>query len=131
MITAHIDFPLSTIDTPLVRRGEEHWRQRAGETGDPALARFAAEALASAALGGLLRAAFAYSPFLTQELTGQIPFVRDLAGNGFERTFDEIIAALQALPADTMATAEVMRALRKAKRRAALLIALADISGAW
>jgi glutamate-ammonia-ligase adenylyltransferase len=131
MVTAHIDVPLSTTDIPLVRRGEEHWLQRAAEAADPALSRFAAEALADKTLGRLLAAAFAYSPFLTQELTGQLPLVRDLAENGFERTFDEILAGLQALPADTMQLPDVMRALRKAKRRAGLLIALADIAGTW
>ena len=77
MITAHIELPLTTIDASPVRRGEERWCERAAEAGDPALVRFATDALADRTLGGLLRSAFAYSPFLTQELTGHVAFIRD------------------------------------------------------
>ena len=35
MITAHIELPLTTIDASPVRRGEERWRERAAEAGDP------------------------------------------------------------------------------------------------
>jgi glutamate-ammonia-ligase adenylyltransferase len=131
MLTINSFIPLDIADAPAVRRGEERWRERAAESGDPATGRFAAEALADPALGGVLRAAFAYSPFLTQELAGNVAFVRDIAGQDFDPAFDTLLEGLRALPSDTMRTPEMMRALRRAKRRAALLIALADIAGAW
>jgi glutamate-ammonia-ligase adenylyltransferase len=131
MIETYVHAALDTLDAPLVRRGEERWRERAIETGEAALVGFATEALADRPLGHLLRTAFAFSPFLTQELGDNIALVRDIAHLGFNHLCDRILNEVRALPAETMSTKEVARALRRRKRQASLLIALADIAGAW
>ena len=120
-----------TADTLLVRRGEERWLERAQDSGDPAIIDFAKEALADDAVGRLLRAVFAYSPFLTQELVGHIGFMRELVERGQDETFCRLLDELDALPVDTMTTPNVMTALRRAKRKTSLLVGLADIAGAW
>jgi len=120
-----------TIDPQPVRRGEERWRDRANASGDAGIIGFAAESLADAAIGPLLRSVFANSPFLTQELVGNIDFVRDLAENNADGLFADLVAETAALPVAEMPTPAVMKALRRAKRRGSLLAALADIGGIW
>jgi glutamate-ammonia-ligase adenylyltransferase len=125
-----------TIDPQPVRRGEEQWLDRANASGDAGIIGFAADSLADAAIGPLLRSVFANSPFLTQELVGNIDFVRDLAENNAapnnaEGLFTRLMAEIAALPVAEMPTPAVMKALRRAKRRGSLLAALADIGGIW
>jgi glutamate-ammonia-ligase adenylyltransferase len=120
-----------TIDPLLVRRGEERWQERAQDSGDPIVTGFAAEALADGSVGPLLRATFGNSPFLTQELVANIGFVREIVEFGPDRTFDALVSDLRALPVAELPTPAVMKALRQAKRRTALLTGLADIGGIW
>ncbi|HTJ62917.1 MAG TPA: bifunctional [glutamine synthetase] adenylyltransferase/[glutamine synthetase]-adenylyl-L-tyrosine phosphorylase [Alphaproteobacteria bacterium] len=120
-----------TIDPLLVRRGEERWTERAEDSGDPLLKGFAAEALADGSIGSLLRATFGNSPFLTQELVSNIGFVREIVEFGPDRTFETLMSDLSALPVTKLPTPAVMKALRQAKRRTALLTGLADIGGLW
>ena len=120
-----------TFDAPSVRRGEEQWQEHAEAGGDAKLVRFATAALADPATGGLLRAIFANSPFLTQELVGNVAFVEEIVESGFENSFARLVAELEALPVAALSTPAVMKALRRAKRRTALLVGLADIAGAW
>src|ERR1019366_7548837 len=101
-ILPHTHDPLS------VRRGEEHWRERANASGDPGIIGFAADSLADAAIGPFLRALFANSPYLTQELTGHIGFVRDIVEHGPNVVFDRLIAQAAALPVGDLATPAVM-----------------------
>ena len=131
MITILADTLPHTNDTPSVTRGEEQWRERANASGDPGIIGFAAECLADASIGALLRAAFANSPFLTQELTGNIDLVRTLVEAGADGTFEMMITGLTDLPVAEMPTPAVMKALRRAKRKTALIAALADIAGIW
>jgi glutamate-ammonia-ligase adenylyltransferase len=118
-------------DAAAVRRGEERWREKARNSADSQIIRFADESLASDDWGALLRSVFAHSPYLTQSLIAEIDFVRSIAERGWRGAFDDVLAAGEMLPTDSMQTAPVMSSLRKIKRRSALLIALADIAGAW
>ncbi len=118
-------------DSTLTRLGEERWTQRAQESGKAGTMDFAAAALTDATLGPLLRGVFAHSPFLTQEMAGNIPFLREIAETGFDAAFDRVLTDLAALPVETLPTTAVMTALRLAKRKASLAAALADIAGAW
>ncbi len=117
-------------DPALIRRGEERWCEYARAADDPANCRFAEEALADPTLGALLRAVFSHSPFLTQELAGNIAFVRAIVDLGPDVAFETLLGELSSAPVD-LATPAVMSALRRTKRKAALLIGLADIAGAW
>ncbi len=120
-----------TNDPSSVRRGEEQWLDRANASGDARIIGFAADSLADASIGPLLRSVFANSPFLTQELAGNIDVVRDLAEGGADTAFADLIAEAEAMPAAEMPTPAVMKALRRAKRRTSLIAALADIAGLW
>jgi glutamate-ammonia-ligase adenylyltransferase len=131
MITILPDILPHTSDPLPVRRGEEQWLDRANASGDAKIIGFAAQSLGDASIGALLRSVFANSPFLTQELTGNIDFVRDLVEYGADELFARLVAETAGLPVADMATPAVMKALRRAKRKAALLAALADIGGIW
>lgn len=131
MITILLDTLPHTSDPLPVRRGEEQWRDRANASGDARIIGFAADSLADASIGALLRSVFANSPFLTQELVGNIDFVRDLVEYGADDLFARLAAETADLPVADMPTPAVMKALRRAKRKAALLVALADIGGIW
>ncbi len=78
---------------------------------------------------------------LAEAIAGGSPFLRQLmlrdpayAGRVFSEDAgdlrDGLLMGLSSLSAD-LTQAELMRALRHAKKRAALLIAVADLSGAW
>lgn len=130
-ITTRFEPPIDTADAPLVSRGVERWLAGAAEADSPDLVRFAADVLKDPRMSGAFRAAFAYSPFLTQELSRHQRLLQRIAQDGFERAFAGLIEQIEELPVTSMATADAMRALRQAKRRAALMIALADIARSW
>jgi glutamate-ammonia-ligase adenylyltransferase len=118
-------------DPALVRRGEEGLLEHARASADPAAMRFVTEALADSGLRPLLSAVFAYSPYLTRELTRSIAFVETIVDLGPDAAFDRLIADLLSHDVPALPTPTVMTLLRVAKRRAALLTGLADIAGAW
>ena len=90
-----------------------------------------AEGLPSTPAGrAMLECVFGASPFLESCLLAEPGFVRKLWSEGPDPCFDEILAEMRALPPDT-SEASAGRALRIARRRAALTLALADISGTW
>ena len=95
------------------------------------------------ALGGAERrfAKTADGAALLAALGGNAPYLADLAlaesgtlisaiGRGPDATFDALLSELQLVPLRTPRSM-LMRALRLAKRRAALTIAVADIGGIW
>ncbi len=131
MITILSDTLPHTNDPLTVRRGEEQWLDRANASGDARIIGFATESLADASIGALLRSVFANSPFLTQELAGNVDFVRDMVEIGADALFARLAAETAGLAVADMPTPAVMKALRQAKRKAALLAALADIAGIW
>ncbi|MBM3555270.1 MAG: bifunctional [glutamine synthetase] adenylyltransferase/[glutamine synthetase]-adenylyl-L-tyrosine phosphorylase [Alphaproteobacteria bacterium] len=109
-----------------VALGLEHWLSPE----DPAL-KTAAASFAQAPKGkALLEAIFGNSPFLSEAVLAEPGLVLDFARRGPDAIWPEIpaLAASQPFDADPL---EVMRALRLAKRRGALLIALADIAELW
>ncbi|MBI3677136.1 MAG: hypothetical protein HY243_11045 [Proteobacteria bacterium] len=78
----------------------------------------------------LLEATFGNSPYLARLALRERAFLQDLIARGPEAVTPQIEAAAnQADAAPDSATA--MTILRRAKRQAALTIALADISGLW
>ena len=115
--------------------GIERWREAAAGADEPGLAEFA-EGLAHDAGGrALLEAVFGNSPYLTQAILLDPDFFRRLLGDGPDATFRALSQGLadETSPAGQGGgeTVRIMAALRVAKTRAALLIALADITGAW
>ncbi|HEX4191770.1 MAG TPA: bifunctional [glutamine synthetase] adenylyltransferase/[glutamine synthetase]-adenylyl-L-tyrosine phosphorylase, partial [Stellaceae bacterium] len=111
--------------------GLARWREAADDATDTTLAT-AMRALAADAAGArLLSSVFGNSPYLTQTCLKEPGFVIRLAEQGLDATFAEILHGLNHEVAISAARAAVMTALRVAKRRAALTIALADLAGQW
>src|SRR5690606_28143844 len=79
----------------------------------------------------LLEAVFGNSPFLTQCMLREQAFVRDLLHDGPDATFDALLARLRVEMGAIDVMAALMKGLRVAKRRAALLIAVADLARVW
>ena len=93
----------------------------------------AATAFAGHALGdGLLRAIFGNSPFLARCVLKDVGFMLRLAELGPDPCLDALIVDLDD-PSDGGGPhgASVMRRLRIARSRVALLVAVADIAGLW
>ncbi len=110
--------------------GWEHW--------DSALSRLTESApdtvAAAQALDGrakeLLDGIFGHSPFLTRVATGDPAFTLRILNEGPDAVLAGILADVAAAPENETEPALKTR-LRVAKKRAALTIALADISGEW
>ncbi len=108
------------------------WREAAQEAVDDGLRAFMLEAEGDAAAGRLLSSVFANSPYLSQSLISDPGFARLALEAGPDAAF----CAAQEGAADRAGFAEesladIMLRLRRAKRRAALAIALGDIAGVW
>ncbi len=98
------------------------------------LSRFASEFADHPGGRALLRAIFGNSPFLSQCVLRDIGFVRSLASQGPEAALEGLLEGLGSIRADPEQIPkrdDVAAALRNARRRAALLIAIADIAGLW
>ncbi len=109
----------------------QHWDEQIAKLEDPAEIVFARSLAEDPLAGRLLRAIFANSPFLSQCILRDTAFFLQLLRDGPEKIFRDLIAGLQALEADDRDRRSLMQALRSARRRAALLIALADLTGTW
>ncbi len=109
------------------------WCQAAGarETAEPELADFMSDLAAREDGQKFLNAIFGNSPFLSQALRNHPVVLWNAFNNGFDRTFEEQLAASSKTRIWQGSKAEVMSELRTAKRVAALTIAMADITGAW
>ena len=108
------------------------WREAADGAEDDGLRAFMLEAERDKAAGRLLSSVFANSPYLSQSLIADPGFARLALEAGPDAAF----RAAQEEAAERAGFAEeslagVMLRLRRAKRRAALAIALGDIAGAW
>jgi glutamate-ammonia-ligase adenylyltransferase len=115
------------------QRGLERWEE-AVQAAD--LADFAQRLDALPSGRALLQALFGNSPFLTQCCLQEPRFLQQVLRDGPDDTFAELVGALnrqsrafdEAVLADRGGIASQMRI---ARRRAALLVAVADIAGVW
>lgn len=78
----------------------------------------------------LLTALFGNSPYLSHLLLKEGVFFQHVMLTGYDSAFKQLLDEIQNLPL-FQRIEELMHALRLAKQRAALLIALADITGKW
>jgi [glutamine synthetase] adenylyltransferase / [glutamine synthetase]-adenylyl-L-tyrosine phosphorylase len=111
--------------------GLARWLDATRAEDDPELAAFMRDLPDRPGAGPLLHAVFGNSPFLTHCLLTEPAFLRDLLAAGPDDTFERLIATLGTEAEAESDIARLMRCLRIAKRRCALLVALADIAGAW
>lgn len=111
--------------------GLEHWHDATGSGCDPDLAQFARSYASDPAGRAVLEAVFANSPFLGQALVREMGFFRTILEKGFDAAFADLVQGLWRDHGAETSSDRLMKALRIAKRRAALLIGLADMGGDW
>ncbi len=108
----------------------QRWEEAAEAAGGATAAR--ARALAADSDGrALLSAIFGNSPYLTQCAVRDIAFACELLAEGPRSAWDRTVATLAGLAPQHTGSDEIMDALRRAKRRSALAVALADLCGIW
>ncbi|HET7409662.1 MAG TPA: glutamine-synthetase adenylyltransferase, partial [Paracoccaceae bacterium] len=88
-------------------------------------------ALGRGALGELVRGATGSSPYLARLAQRHADWLAGAVAEPPERVMNTLLAEMAAEVAGGTAQGPVRRALRQAKARAALLIALADLGGVW
>jgi glutamate-ammonia-ligase adenylyltransferase len=107
--------------------------KRRPETYDAALAARTLETLGARAGEGALReliaAAASNSPYLARTLEREADQLLAILSRDPETAFADLLASLRF--DEKPSRGDMMRALREVKRRAALLIALADLGGVW
>jgi glutamate-ammonia-ligase adenylyltransferase len=118
-------------DPEAVLRNRERWLEMAADWEARDLANFARATLKDAKQRPLLDAVFGNSPFLSHCLITETRTFRAFLRDGPDATFAELLAELRADDSEGDDETAVMRRLRIGKRRAALLIGLADIAGRW
>ncbi|WP_448205778.1 bifunctional [glutamine synthetase] adenylyltransferase/[glutamine synthetase]-adenylyl-L-tyrosine phosphorylase [Azospirillum sp. sgz302134] len=123
--------PPKPFDSALAKMGLERWRQEAANATDASLRAWAEEYADAADGRALIDALCGNSPYLGQSLTRELPFVRRIVTEGYDGAFAGLLQTLEAEYGEERDTDRLMTALRVAKRRAALLIAMADITDAW
>jgi glutamate-ammonia-ligase adenylyltransferase len=79
----------------------------------------------------LLAAIFGSSPFLSQLLHSESDILEEFLTQDSTAVLAHLIQALVVECSPHSDTSRIMRALRRARRRAALLVGLADIGGQW
>ena len=117
-------------DARRLELGLAAWREALAAAGDDPLAARARDWSASAPGRALLAAMFGNSPFLASAAVAEWRFLTEAVDSGADAAFDRILAATVAQESGENRAA-LMRRLRLARRRAALLAAAADLSGAW
>lgn len=123
-------FPLAH-DSVQAGHGRERWCEQAARLDDPGL-RTQALALAEDPQGQALIAALCgNSPFLGHTLTREVAFATRFLYEGCDACFAALLDDLRHDHARATDTTRLMAALRQVKRRAALLIAVADMAGVW
>jgi glutamate-ammonia-ligase adenylyltransferase len=118
-------------DESRVALGLSRWNEAADALDESALAAFMRALPDDERVGPLLRAVFGNSPFLTRCLETEPAFFSRLLDLGPDAMLEEVLDGLVAELADESDQTRMMRALRIAKRRIALLAGLADLAGAW
>lgn len=111
-------------------RAWERWSAVAEETDDPALAAFVRAVPADPTGTALLGAVFAHSPYLTDSVLKEPAFLRAIAEDGLDAAVAAALADAGRDDPDEQ-TPALMRAMRVAKRRVSLGVALADLAEAW
>ena len=116
-------------DETAAANGFTRWSDIAARDGNEPLAVFARDLAADPAGRALLAAVFGNSPFLTDCILQDPDTLRAIVEDGPEAVFERAVA--EAAPVRERAESETYTALRRARRKVALSVALADIAGEW
>ena len=98
---------------------------------DAALDTWIRDAFDHPSTGQLLRGMFSGSPFLANCALVEVPFLKDVLTKGPDSAFVRVVDGLKDSATWEADESELMRTLRVARRRVALLVALADLAGHW
>ncbi len=127
---AAADWPAGADPQCVVRERERFHAAARDESSD--IAGFAEALAASRAGARLLEAIFGNSPYLSGCLTQDPVFAATVLREGPDATFKDLRDALVRARIEPVGDIRgLMSTLRTAKRRSALLVALADIAGLW
>ena len=132
-----VNFPVNERALPLIAdtgaqaRGFERWAELADEQEDQDLAQFMRALPGDFKANALLARVFGNSPFLSLCTLNEPAFLRRLLEVGPDQAFAELTDRLAQDAWAETDMAKLMALLRLAKRRTALLVALADIAGQW
>ncbi len=123
----------AAADPDQAARGRERWLAAAAalDADDPETAGFARSLVGRTDGRALLDAVFGNSPFLGQCLLRELGCLRTLVEHGVSPAVEAVLAMLAPAATAGLDTAPLMTRLRVARRRAMLVIGLADITGAW
>ena len=113
------------------RRGIERWRAALAAVGGDELAAAADRLQTDAQAAGLLDAVFGNSPFLTLAAELEPAFSIDLLCRGPDAVCRDIMDDVAGSGRQALAGISPARALRQAKRRLALAVAVADVANVW
>ncbi|MEP2545604.1 MAG: hypothetical protein ABJI82_13160, partial [Alphaproteobacteria bacterium] len=108
----------------------EHWDSAVSRCADPSTESAAAKIADGGPEKALLDAVFAHSPFLGRLASGDPAFTLRILSDGPDAALAGILSDIAAAPEGETEPAIKTR-LRIAKKRAALTIAMADISSDW
>src|SRR5215510_10579440 len=111
--------------------GLERWQDQARDCDDRDLGNFATAFAEDSRGHALLEAVFGNSPFLGRSLLREMATARHLVTHGADPVFQDLLAELRQMLGAEGDASRVMELLRAGRRRAALVIALADIAGVW
>jgi glutamate-ammonia-ligase adenylyltransferase len=118
-------------NTERVLLGHRLWAEQTERLDDPLLKSFMDKLTASETGKALLDGIFANSPFLTHSLITDIGTFSSVLTHGPSEVLSELLAGLKNDLSNSTAAAELSEGLRTARRRMALLTALADLNGFW
>ena len=118
-------------DQDAARLAAESWIEAGDRTGDPTDAEFARRLPDDPVGGALLDAVFGNSPFLSQAMSNEFAFVREILERGPDAAFARVLRELAGTRRDQDDLPSVMREMRIAKRRCSLVVGLADIASTW
>ncbi|MCH8926531.1 MAG: bifunctional [glutamine synthetase] adenylyltransferase/[glutamine synthetase]-adenylyl-L-tyrosine phosphorylase [Proteobacteria bacterium] len=118
-------------DAARAAAGLENWAERSAKIEDPDLARFTGRLPDDPAGRRLLEAIFANSPFLTHCALSDMGCLARILTRGPDAVLSEVMGRLKDELSLETERDRLMAGLRRARRQAALLVALADITGTW
>lgn len=111
--------------------GFEHWKESLSRLSDRELHGFAEKLSDDPAGRHLLEVVFSNSGFLTNCVLTDLGFFAKLLKLGPEKCLGEILDSLRNRTALSRDPEQAAAELRRAKRRAALVIGLSDLAGHW
>jgi glutamate-ammonia-ligase adenylyltransferase len=118
-------------DARLLALGFSAWQAALAEAGEASRAALARAWCATPQGKRLIAAIFGNSPFLTGVAIAEWDFLTRLIEEGADPLFEEVAAATETHADRGENRAVLMRRLRIAKRRVALLAAVAELAGIW